>query len=93
MKELIVWIAIVWALTAYLENKSTNDGNLADNILANNASTIPTDPEQPEYVRNDVRLVTGIIGMKSRFLMGIKKERILRNIYYNPSTGFSGIND
>ena len=60
-------------MAAYLKNKSTKERNIADDILTNNASTIPTDPEQPKYVRNYAKLVTGIIGMKSRFGMGIQK--------------------
>ena len=43
----------------------------------------------------DARLVTGIMGEKSRFRMGKKKkknnEEKLTNIYYDPKTGYSGI--
>ena len=31
-------------------------------------------PNLPDYERKDARLVTGIMGVKSRFGMGIKKK-------------------
>lgn len=60
---------------AYSENKSTKARNTHDDILANEASAIATNPEEPEYVRKDARLVTGVMGTKSRFGMGVKKMR------------------
>ena len=58
---------------AYLKNKSTKDRNITNDILTNNASTIPIDSEQLKYFKNDAKLVNGIMGLKSRFGMGIKK--------------------
>lgn len=61
---------------AYSENKSTKDRNFYDDILANEASAIATNQQEPEYVRKDARLVTGVMGAKSRFGMGLKKKTI-----------------
>ena len=37
------------------------------------------------------RLVTGIMGTKSRFGLGI--DSLLSKIYYDPLTGYTGLND
>ena len=58
----------------YSKNKTTKARNIADDILAKQASEIALDPNEPEYVRNDAKLVTGIMGLKSRFGMGLKKK-------------------
>ena len=56
----------------YSQHKSTKERNTADDVLANAASKIALDPNEEEYVRKDAKLVTGIMGMKSRFGMGSK---------------------
>lgn len=56
----------------YLKYKTTKERNIADDILAQEASKIALDDSQPEYVRKDARAVTGIMGLKSRFGMGSK---------------------
>lgn len=58
----------------YFKNKSTKDRNAADDLLARQASEIALDNNEPEYVRKDARLVTGVMGMKSRFGMGLSKN-------------------
>ena len=80
----------------YSKYKNTQARNVADDILASKASQIALNPNLPDYERKDARLVAGIMGVKSRFGMGIKKkkntnEEILTNIYYDPKTGYSGI--
>ena len=75
--------------------KNTQARNVADDILACKSSQIALNPNLPDYERKDARLVTGIMGVKSRFGMGIKKkttnEEKLTNIYFDPKTGYSGI--
>ena len=39
------------------------------------ASQIALNPNLPDYERKDARLVTGIMGVKSRFGMGNKKKK------------------
>ena len=78
----------------YSKYKNTQARNVADDILASKASQIALNPNLPDYERKDARLVTGIMGVKSRFGMRIKKntnEEKLTNIYYYPKTGYSGI--
>ena len=76
---------------AYGQVKSTKERNKADDILAMAAAAIAADESKPEYERRDARLVTGIMGTKSRFGLGIDEH--LKSIYYNPRTGYTGIND
>ena len=56
---------------AYSKYKKTKDRNRADDILAQEASKIALDESKAEYERRDARLVTGIMGTKSRFGMGM----------------------
>ena len=87
----------------YLKNKNTKERNVADDLLARQASEIALDEKEPDYVRKDARLVTGVMGMKSRFGMGLSKNvkneltkvssEKLKELYYNPKTGYSGIDD
>ena len=56
----------------YSKNPGTKDRNNADDILAREATKISLDESKPQYERNDARLVTGIMGIKSRFGMGRK---------------------
>ena len=58
----------------YSKYKNTKARNVADDILASKASQIALNPNLPDYERKDARLVTGIMGVKSRFEMGIKKK-------------------
>jgi hypothetical protein len=76
---------------AYTKYKKTKDRNVADDVLAQEASTIAIDESKPEYERKDARLVTGIMGTKSRFGLGLDDK--LKKTYYNPRTGYTGIND
>ena len=87
---------------AYSKYKKTKDRNRADDILAQEASKIALDESKAEYERKDARLVTGIMGAKSRFGMGIleakgSKDSVvdeqLRKVYYDPRRGYTGIND
>ena len=64
----------VKSMTYYSKYKNTQARNVADDILANKASQIALNPNLPDYERKDARLVTGIMGVKSRFGMGIKKK-------------------
>ena len=57
----------------YSKFKTTKTRNVADNILASRASQIALNLNLPEYERKDANLVTGLMGMKSRFGMGSKK--------------------
>lgn len=57
----------------YLKYKTTKERNAADDLLAKKASEIALDDNEPDYVRKDARLVTGFMGMKSRFGMGLSK--------------------
>ena len=96
IKELINWIMHVKSMTIYYSKyKNTQARNVADDILASKASQIALNPNLPDYERKDARLVTGIMGVKSRFGMGIKKKPTnaekLTNLYYDPKTGYSGI--
>ena len=59
----------------YSKYKNTQTRNVADDILASKASQIALNPNLPVYERKDARLVTGIMGVKSRFGMGIKKKK------------------
>lgn len=58
----------------YSQHSKTKDRNISDDILAKQAADIALDPSEPEYVRKDAKLVTGIMAMKSRFGMGLKKK-------------------
>ena len=58
----------------YSKYKNTKARNVADDILASKASQLALNPNLPDYERKDARLVTGIMGVKSRFGMGIKKN-------------------
>ena len=53
----------------YSKYKNTEARNVADDILASKASQIALNPNLPDYERKDARLVTGIMGVKSRFGM------------------------
>ena len=55
----------------YANHKKTKERNLADDVLAKAASEITLNENEPEYVRRDAKLVTGIMGLKSRFGMGL----------------------
>lgn len=59
----------------YSQHDKTKDRNVSDDILAKQAAEIALDSSEPEYVRKDAKLVTGIMAMKSRFGMGIKKKK------------------
>ena len=58
----------------YSQHKDVSERNKADDILARRATEIVMDENEPEYVRKDARLVTGVMGMKSRFGMGLKSD-------------------
>lgn len=58
----------------YLKYKNTKERNAADDLLARRASEIALDPNEPDYERKDARLVTGVMGVKSRFGMGLSKN-------------------
>ena len=75
----------------YKKYKNTRARNIADDILADEASVIATDETKPDYQRKDARLDIGIMGTKSRF--GLGNDSILSKIYYDPKTGYTGIND
>ena len=76
IKELINWIMHVKSMTYTIQSiKNTQARNVADDILASKASQIALNPNLPDYERKDARLVTGIMGVKSRFGMGIKKKK------------------
>lgn len=55
----------------YANHKKTKERNLADDVLAKAASEITLNKNEPEYVRSDAKLVTGVMGLKSRFGMGV----------------------
>jgi transposase InsO family protein len=76
---------------AYTKYKKTKERNVADDVLAQEASAIALDESKPEYERRDARLVTGIMGTKSRFGLGVDSK--LTKTYYNPRTGYVGVND
>ena len=79
---------------AYLKYESTKKRNEADDILAHKAAEIALDESKAAYERRDARLVTGIMGTKSRFGLGIKDaSSVLTDLWYNPRSGFTGIND
>ena len=91
---------------AYSKYKKTKDRNRADDILAQESSKIALDENKAEYERKDARLVTGIMGAKSRFGMGmatlknlkdsVKRDNSneqLEKVYYDPRRGYTGIND
>lgn len=59
----------------YSKYPCTKDRNRADDILANEATKISLDESKPQYERNDARLVTGVMALKSRFGMGLKKKK------------------
>ena len=59
----------------YSKYKNTQARNVADDILASKAIQIALNPNLPDYERKDARLMTGIMGVKSRFGMGIKKKK------------------
>ena len=61
---------------AYSKHKDTKDRNVADDILAKQASEIALDTNEPDYVRHDAKLVTGIMGLKSRFGMGMNSKNL-----------------
>jgi hypothetical protein len=64
---------------SYSKIKSTKERNAVDDILAKRASEIALDPNEPEYVRKDARLVTGVMGMKSRFGMGLSSKNVRKS--------------
>ena len=53
----------------YAANSDVKDRNRADDVLANKAAHIVMDASSPEYEKQDGRLVTGLMAMKSRFGM------------------------
>ena len=57
----------------YSKNTSTKDRKNADDILAREATKVSLDETKTQYERNDARLVTGIMGIRSRCGMGLKK--------------------
>ena len=63
----------------YLKYKSTKERNAADDLLAKQASEIALDNNEPDYVRKDARLVTGVMGMKSRFGMGLSSKNVTKS--------------
>lgn len=58
----------------YSKHKDTNARNYSDDVLAAKASQLTLNPNLPKYERQDAKLVTGIMGVKSRFGMGLKKK-------------------
>lgn len=58
----------------YSKYKSTKDRNKADDILANIASKIALDENEPEYEREHAKIVTAIMAAKSKFGMGSSKN-------------------
>jgi hypothetical protein len=60
---------------AYSKFINTNDRNNADDVLAQQTTVIAVDENEPAYVRKDARLVTGIMGIKSRFGLGMLKKK------------------
>ena len=65
-------------MTYTIQSIKYTSKNVADDILASKASQIALNPNLPDYERKDARLVTGIMGVKSRFGMGIKKKHQCR---------------
>lgn len=63
----------------YSKYKTTKARNHSDDVLASKASKIVLNTNTPEYERNDAKLVTAIMGAKSRFGMGIKKKKLAVN--------------
>ena len=55
---------------AYSQIKNVKDRNAADDILAKQASEITLDVNEPAYVKNDARFVTGIMAGKAYLGMG-----------------------
>lgn len=60
----------------YSNHKITKHRNVLDDILAKAASEILLDGNEPDYVESYAELVTGNIGLKSSFAMGISKTLI-----------------
>ena len=56
-------------------------------------SEISLQENKPEYERNDARLTTGMVGIKSRLGISLKIWWNLKVIFYDPKMGYSGIND
>lgn len=59
----------------YSQHSKTKERNMADDVLAKQAAEIALDSSLPQYERDDAKLVTGIMGMKSRFGMGLEKSK------------------
>ena len=55
---------------AYDEHKDTQQRNIADNELAQEANRLANDMNQPEYVRKDAKRVAALMSAKSWMGMG-----------------------
>jgi hypothetical protein len=60
----------------YSQYPKTKDRNHADDILAKRASEIALDPNEPEYVRRDAKLVNSIMAGKSYLSFGVPKKKV-----------------
>lgn len=64
----------------YSQHSKTKDRNHADDILAKRAAEIALDPNEPEYVRNDAKLVNTFMAGKSWMGMGFPKNVKARSL-------------
>ena len=79
IKELINWIMHVKSMTHTIQSIKIHKQEMLQMIyLLVRASQIALNPNLPDYERKDARLVTGIMGVKSRFGMGIKKNSTMK---------------
>ncbi len=77
--------------SAYDEYRDTENRNIADNELSQEANRLAYDLNQPSYVRKDAKKVAALMSTKS--LLGMGNNSWLSKIYLDPKQGFSGIND
>ena len=75
IRELIHWIELVESMIYfYSAHSKTKDRNKSDDILAKKAAEIAIDPNEPEYVRTDAKLVNAIMAGKSYVGLGVSKN-------------------
>ena len=58
----------------YSTHSKTKDRNNSDDILEKKAAEIAIDPNEPEYVRTDAKLVNAIMAGKSYVGLGVSKN-------------------
>jgi hypothetical protein len=71
IRELIHWIKLVEGMIFFIVHIQKLK---SDDILAKKAAEITIDPDEPEYVSTDAKLVNAIMAEKSYIGLGVSKN-------------------